>query len=329
MAKRPQGSTTGDLMRLGDIIEQQPGLFPKQQSAICARRIDAATEIRSAPADDIAYQHSVLCQTSLPYRNTPERRWEAKNGHVALLVQAGEAFDPIKQQWVQLPLPFGPKARLILMYLNSEAIKTQNPIIDVEDSLTAFLRHLQNGRSPNGDEIQAFKMQLAALARAKITMAAADLDQDDAVRTPHGDLPIVKFIDLWFPKNPNQRVLWPGTLELTSDYFEDLRRHAVPLDERAVAALSNSAMALDQYAWLAQRLHRVRAGKPYRVTWANLHAQFGHNYKLIRQFRQAFLKTLANVQAHYPDARLEADEGGLVLHQSPPPVRPKIIQISG
>ena len=115
-------------MRIGDILDQQPGLFRKQQSVSRARQIDVATEIRFSPTNEIAYQHSVLCQTSLPYRNTPERRWEAKNGHVALLVQAGEAFDPIKQRCVQLPLPFGPKARLILMYLNSQAIKTQNPV---------------------------------------------------------------------------------------------------------------------------------------------------------------------------------------------------------
>jgi hypothetical protein len=316
----------GGLVPISQILANQPKLFSRP-SAIRVRQIDAAAEIRSAPPDDIAYQHSVLCQTSLPYRSTAARRWEARNGHVALLVQAGEAFDPTKNQWVQLPLPFGAMARLILMYLNSEAIRTQNPIIDVEDSLTAFLRQLKDGRAPNGEEIQAFKLQLAALARAKISMAAPDLETEDAIRAPQGDLPIVKFIDLWFPKNPNQRVLWPGTLELSGDYFQDLRRHAVPLDERAVIALSNSPMALDQYAWLAQRLHRVRTDRSYLVTWPNLHAQFGHNYKLIRQFRQAFLKTLANVLAQYPDARVEPDEGGLVLHHSPPPVRPKIVQV--
>jgi hypothetical protein len=33
-------------------------------------------------------------------------------------------------------------------------------------------------------------------------------------------------------------------------YFESLTKHAVPLDERAIAALANSPMALDVYAWL-------------------------------------------------------------------------------
>jgi hypothetical protein len=36
-------------------------------------------------------------------------------------------------------------------------------------------------------------------------------------------------------------VLWPSTLRLSADYFESLTRFAVPLDERAIAALAHSA----------------------------------------------------------------------------------------
>jgi len=300
---------------------------PKDISNIQTRLIESALAIRDSRPEEIAFQHSVLCQTSLPYRNTPLRRWEAQNGNVMLLVQAGEAYDRERQRWVELPLPFGPKARLILMYLNSEAIRTQSPIIDVENSMTAFLRQLQ-GRDPNGDEIQKFKQQLSALAQAKISMAAADPAATAEGWTAHANLPIVKFIDLWFTKDANQRVLWPGTLELTRDYFEDLSKHAVPLDQRAIAALSHSAMALDTYAWLAQRLWRVPAGKPYRIAWARLHQQFGSGYKQIRQWRKVFLKTLKDVQTQYQDARFHSDRGGLILQQSPPPVRKKSVLIS-
>ncbi len=324
----PKETPENGLIRAKEILRKLPAT--KSLTPVQIRLIGSSEGIREERSEEIAYQHSVLCQTSLPYRSTPERRWEAQNGNVMLLVQAGEAFDPTKKQWVELPLPFGPKARLILMYLNSQAIRTQSPIIDVEDSMTAFLRVVQNGRDPNGDEIQKFKQQLASLARAKISMAhAAGIETIEAMSAPQGDLPIVKFIELWFPKNPNQRVLWPGTLELTKDYFDDLSKHAVPLDPRAIAALSHSAMALDIYAWLTQRLWRVAANKPYKVTWVNLHQQFGNGYKLIRQFRSAFLKTLKDVQSQYPEARLEADEGGLWLKQSPPPIRKKLAQIDG
>jgi len=70
-------------------------------------------------------------------------------------------------------------------------------------------------------------------------------------------MPIVQAFDLWFPKNENQRILWSSMVRLSEEYFRTLCAHAVPLDERAFANLSNSAMGLDIYMWLAQRLHRV------------------------------------------------------------------------
>ena len=77
----------------------------------------------------------------------------------------------------------------------------------------------------------------------------------------------VSAFDLWFPKQADQRVLWPSTVRLSEEYFQSLGQHAVPLDHRAVAALASSSMALDVYVWLAQRLHRVPTGKPQFIAW--------------------------------------------------------------
>src|SRR4051812_43702144 len=45
-----------------------------------------------------------------------------------------------------------------------------------------------------------------------------------------------------------------SVVRLDADYFDSLTKHAVPLDSRAVAALAHSALDLDVYTWLAQRL---------------------------------------------------------------------------
>jgi len=42
--------------------------------------------------------------------------------------------------------------------------------------------------------------------------------------------------DLWFPKNEQQRVLWPSTIRLSQEYFTSPQNHAVPLDELALGA---------------------------------------------------------------------------------------------
>ena len=67
-------------------------------------------------------------------------------------------------------------------------------------------------------------------------------------------------------------------VELSPRYFDTLRKHAVPLDERAIGALANSPMALDVYAWLAQRLCRIRPRREQFVSWAALRDQFGLGY---------------------------------------------------
>ena len=127
--------------------------------------------------EQLASQHTVLCQTSLPYRNPGDavRAWEREQGNVALLIKAGATRHPETSRWVELGLPFGSKARLILAHLNAEALRTGSPEIETERSLTAFVRRLQDptrGKSgPNGHEIRTFKDQLMRLSVAVIRMA--------------------------------------------------------------------------------------------------------------------------------------------------------------
>ena len=291
-------------------------------TAIQGRMIKKNAAIALEPPEQIVYQHTVLCQTALPYRNPGDdvRFWEKEQGSVFLRVEAGAAHDPQTKRFIELGLPFGPKVRLVLHYLNTEALKTGSPAIEVRDSMTAFIKHLQQ-RPPTGPEIRKFKDQLSRLAAATIRLA---IDLDD--RTLQVNSQIVKAFDLWLSKDDRQRILWPSVIQLSDDYFNSLIRHAVPLDERAVAALSHSAMALDVYAWLAQRLHRVSPAGQF-IPWAALYEQFGQGYTRIRDFRSTFLKVLYMVKLAYPAARFTADKTGLMLGNSPPPVKKRMVLV--
>lgn len=308
-----------DLTLVGDLIRQDPRLKPP--TAVQMRLIEAAADIRQNSPEDISYQHTVLCQTGLPYRDTDARVWERRNGRVVLNIEAGMAYHAEQEKFVELPLPFGPKARLILIHLNSEAIKNRSPLIEVEDSMTAFVRMLQAGRDPTGPEIRKFKNQLSALSVATIRMAITVEKTEEGMRARQINTQIVKNFDLWFPKNPSQRVLWPTMVELSREYFDTLVNHAVPLDQRAVAALSHSAMGLDIYAWLAQRLCRIHPQSDALVPWISLHQQFGLGYTTrIRRFRQVFLQALKAVIQEYPSAKVHATREGLILKPSAPPI---------
>jgi hypothetical protein len=166
------------------------------------------------------------------------------------------------------------------------------------------------------------KAQLSRLSAALIRLGITKGERAFQI-----DTKIVTAFDLWFPKDERQRVLWPSTVRLSEEYFQSLSQHAVPLDERAVAALSHSAMALDVYAWLAQRLHRIPLGKSQFVPWKSLKDQFGFNHKHMWKFRQVFIKALGQVHSQYRGAKIGIDDRGLTLHHSPPPIKGRIATI--
>lgn len=300
-----------------------PALFPKADleapvvatlTPAQARMLEALTA--EEEARNILYQHSVLCQTCIPYRDPGEKTvlWQRKNGNVRLELQAGRVLDPHINDVVNVGLPFGPKPRLVLYHLNAEAMRTQSPIITLEDSLTAFVKRTLK-LDVGGRTIRGVKEQLNRLSAADFRFFASF--EGHAV-TVKGS--VIEGLDLWVSKDERQRVLWPSIVQFSQRYFESLLTHAVPLSEAAVSQLSHNAMALDIYTWLAQRLHRVEEGKPVRVPWLLLKEQFGQGYDRMDNFQRVFRTTLSQVAAVYPEARFSMGREGLLLSSSAPPV---------
>lgn len=294
----------------------------KPATAIQRRLITMSEEEDEA---SILFQHTILCQTSMPYRDPGAnvRLWKRQNGHAVLQIQAGAAYDNTLHDFVDVGLPHGAKPRLVLYHLNAEAIKTQSPVLELEDSLTAFVRRTL-GLDPGGRNIRTVKDQLTRLAAADFRFG---MERDGKAVTIKST--VISGFELWTPKNHKQRVLWPTTVQFSKDYFESLMTHAVPLNEAAITRLSHSPIALDIYTWLAQRLHRITPNKAAFVPWVSLRQQFGEGYGRMDNFKAAFRRTLGQVKAVYPDARFSLDDKGMSLHHSRPPVARRLLQIKG
>src|SRR5208282_5624902 len=71
-------------------------------------------------------------------------------------------------------------------------------------------------------------------------------------------------------RGPRQGRLALETAKLSEGFFEQLKRHPVPLEEAAIKALANNSAALDCYIWLAYRLHSLST--PRLITWKALKA---------------------------------------------------------
>ena len=284
-----------------------------------------AGKLLTMPEDqeDVVFQHSVLCQTCLPYRDPGDdvRLWDRRNGHLSMRIQAGTAWDAERETWVDVGLPYGPKPRLVLYHLNTEALRTQSAEIELEDNLTSFVKRTLS-LDTKGRNIRAVKEQITRLAAADFRFGAGMDGQSLTVKGP-----VIDAFALWKTGDVKQRLLWPSTVRFSSIYFQSLMQHAVPLNEAAVSRLSHSAMCLDIYTWLAQRLHRVDPKKPAFVPWISLKQQFGPDYAGMNDFRRVFKRTLAQVQKVYRVAKFVVNGGGMILHNSQPPVLRRLIQI--
>jgi hypothetical protein len=107
---------------------------------VSRRIITSAAEIAGESPPLIEYQHGLLCQIALPRSKPAGREFvrEFRNGSIQ--VMAGSLWNGAG--WVPQPLPYGPKARLVLIHLNSEAVKTRCPEICCESSGRKFMERL-------------------------------------------------------------------------------------------------------------------------------------------------------------------------------------------
>jgi hypothetical protein len=110
---------------------------------------------------------------------------------------------------------------------------------------------------------------------------------------------------------------------LSQSFFEELKKHPVPVEEAAVRQIANNSLALDVYCWLAYRLHSLSA--PISVSWKALHGQFGRSVARLDHFKEHFRTVLTLAMSVYPDANVEETPTGtgLVLKPSKPPVPAK------
>jgi hypothetical protein len=282
--------------------------------------IEVAADIATNPIpewDDWAYYHAILCQVGFPRSQVEGLQFMRQSGEAWVSLQAGvldEGKGPVQQ-----PIPYGVLPRLAMGWISTFAVRNKQREIHVGDSGADFLSLM--GMDSQGSRHKALRKQMHALAACRVQLGFRG-------QTYNGQ-PVKTFSAWATDRGSSQRALWPGTLVLDQEYFDTLMQHAVPLDNRALMALKGSALALDVYAWLAQRLHRIE-GKGVVLHWKSIREQFAQEYigkDADKDFKKKFLPALKKVLAVYPNARvkrLEKKDGstapGLLLMPSPPPI---------
>jgi hypothetical protein len=266
-------------------------------------------------SDDIWFLHSALCQVFLPLKDPKTDVWERRNGDVSITLVAGHVRDPRSNTLTRrVGLPYGAKPRLFQAFVCMKAIKTKSSVVEVQSSMSDMMYAL--GLSVTGGQhgtIRMFKEQIVRYASCNISMI---------IPGPKGGYrhirtsPVQRF-DVFFP--PGEENLWPSEIQLTHDFYESLRHHAVPFDFRALKPIQAKPRALDIYLWLTQRLPRLDERKSLLLKWPALYEMFGGEL-VYRNFKIKFPADLMAARLSYSAARIEQCDEGFIFRHSKPPV---------
>ncbi|HTR16177.1 MAG TPA: replication protein RepA [Acetobacteraceae bacterium] len=287
----------------------------------CDRRIvDTAASYMADEENGVGFIFSGWAQAALPHRRlkSDDSVWQLETERVRLMVEPGRrpipGGDPV---WVGVP--YGSRARLIMLYLQTEALRTGRREIELGRSLHAWLGRLSI--PIGGKSFRDVREQAERISRCRMTFQISQGGRTGLVN--QHILDTAMFVE---DGQDGQGSLFIETARLSEMFFEQLQKHPVPLEEAAIRAINNNSQALDIYCWLAYRLH-VLPG-PREISWKALHAQFGAGFARLDHFRTKFIENLKLATAVYRDAAIEISKSGLILKPSRSPIAPRQVAIS-
>ena len=266
--------------------------------------ITAALAIEDESAQDagaMGFMARAMVQATLPHKRVEGNEFIRRNGNFTLTMIAP----------TETGLPYGSVPRLLLAWLTTEAVKTRSRELELGASMSGFMAELGMSRTggAKGDIIR-LKDQTERLFDTTIYASYKDGEKTTRLKRSITDDSVL----WWDDKKPNQTALWRSTVTLSEPFFHEITEQPIPVDMRALRALKKSSLALDIYTTLTYRASYAKRAST--IPWKKLAEQLGSNYKLVRQFKAAFVAELRKVAAVYPAAQFDVTEAGLVLKPS-------------
>lgn len=303
-----------DLIRLHGVAEARRRVEQRDREII-----DIASRILADESDAIGITYAGFCLTALPHKKLDDSSpWERTNGKLSLLVEPGRLR--VGGQTKLYGVPYGSLARLILLYLQTQALRAGSPHVELGRSMNQWLGRM--GISTGGKTYRLVREQAQRINACRLSFFWEDGREEGFEKDS-----IVKG-GIRLREDDRQQQLWEETVQLSETFFKALQAHPVPVQEAALREIANQSLAIDIYVWLAYRLHSLN--KPTQISWQALYTQFGAGFARIEDFRPKMRRALKYALAVYPDARVnEWTQGrraaGLELHPSRSPVAKRYI----
>ena len=312
----------GELVPVAEVIADLPGPVqalrktppPARRGFTLADQVNQL--VGASEADpDLGFMARMMALCSLPRTNPGDRlQYKRVNGPFKLIMIAGG----------DNRLPYGNLPRLLLAWVCTEAVRTQNRELVLGRSLAEFMRmlgiyHNSGGR---GGVQTRLRNQMRRLFNASV-----QLIYEDGRREASASSFVADRTEFWWnERKPDERVLWESKIELGEAFFNEIIRHPVPLDMNTLTALKRSTLGLDLYLWLTYRTFALT--RPVRITWRQVYRQFGvdpakaNNRVTVRNFQRKVSRELKKIKIAWPDLSYATAPSVLILLPSTPAIAP-------
>ena len=271
--------------------------------------VEAAAVVLSEEEGRLGITHAGFAMTSLPHKRIEEEFWKRESHRTTLLVESGR-----DRTGESIGVPYGSIARLILLYLQTEAIRTNSPEVELGRSMKSWMSRMS--LTTGGRTYQLVTEQARRISACRLTFFT---ERENGIEGRHNGAFVRDAISLAGVVDDQQPTLWQDRVRLDDGFWRSLREHPVPIREEAIKAIGTRSLAIDVYIWLAYRLHSLT--KATAVSWPAVHAQFGAGFRLVRQIKPTFSEALSLALAVYPEAHVDMSKDGIVLHPSAPAVQ--------
>lgn len=286
--------------------------------------ISAIQNVSAKKAGTIVYMPRSLVAVSLPHSKPDGPYYQRRNGNYMLTMTA---TNPKYQ------LPYGSLARLELAWITTQAvINSKNKLLDENNKLeislgksfATFIKTLGLSLS-GGVACSRVRLREQMLRLINTTILCHRDDNRKGISECAERINLTQSYQLWWnpDKSEQGNILAKSTITLSKEFFNEIISSPVPVDFRALQALTKSPLQMDIYTWLTYRFSFLE--KDVFIPWGLLKNQLGTSYpdtpQGISHFKNKFKQAMYKVWEIYSEANVQLEGKGVLLLPSPTHVK--------
>lgn len=256
---------------------------------------------------DQIFSNAIFAQCILPVNSLKDNQqfYISEHGNTTLTITTLPPIIPPSK--IKCKIPYGRKARLLLNHFINEAIKTNNPLIQMGNNINDFM--IKHKINPNGSNRVQLLGQLYNLLNCEFSVSygeASNYFEANKIRICNN------------LENKTQEFTWPDELLLSNIFFALVTKYNYPVKQLGFYLLLNDIRVFDIYLWLSYRSQNLQ--NRVKIPYQTLHNIFGQEIKELRNFKLIFKNNIKRVVQHISDLNIDiySDKNYLILNKIVP-----------